>query len=101
MAEPVPPPQVVVMPLICGRCGVRGEVQLLDLPPAAAVAMRAGTVVEPAPEPTKQTTVICRCNCGARETKLPIRLMLAITIKPDLVEILGVPLAYEVEPNAG
>ena len=49
MAEPVPPPQVVVLPLICGHCGVRGEVPLLDLPPAAAVALRAGTVVEPGP----------------------------------------------------
>jgi hypothetical protein len=74
----VPPPQVVMMPLMCSRCGQRGEVELRDYP-----------------QPGSGTLARCTCRCGVRETRLPIQLIMGLTIRADSVEIMGVPLDFD------
>jgi hypothetical protein len=77
MKSEVPLPQVVVLPLVCRRCGERGEVELRDYP-----------------EPGRGTLARCACRCGANETRLPIKIMLGLTIRADVVEVIGVPLDF-------
>jgi hypothetical protein len=72
-----PPPQQVVMPLVCECCGERGTLELLDYP-----------------QPSTGTVVIATCRCGRHEVQLPMRVMLGFTVTADHLIITGVPLDF-------